>query len=97
MDGGEGNDHIDGFTGNDVINGGDGMDSITGDTGADKIFGGAGNDYIWHGQYYDDPLQELRTDGKQDVIDCGPGFDEAVVNVDVDNDLTTNCEYVIPG
>jgi Ca2+-binding RTX toxin-like protein len=97
LDGGDGNDKIDGFTGNDVINGGNGNDQIIGDTGADKIFGGDGNDEIYHGQWLPDIDDMLRSDGKKDVIDCGPGIDQVIINEDVDGDVAINCESVIAG
>lgn len=78
------------------INGGTGLDSLVGGSGNDRLTdpdgwptvptgatfsAGAGNDQVisWNGGY--------------DIVDCGPGFDVAVV--DRFRDTVVNCEYVV--
>jgi hypothetical protein len=78
------------------VDGGSGLDSLVGGSGADRLTdpdgwpsppmgltfaAGAGNDQVvsWNGGY--------------DRVDCGPGFDVAVI--DRFRDTTTGCEYVI--
>ena len=70
-----GSDFIDGGGGNDVLIGGDGNDTIVGGPGNDRLFGGHGNDRL------------LARDGRQDVVDGGPGRD--VLKFDGRLDLVT--------
>jgi Ca2+-binding RTX toxin-like protein len=87
----DGNDVIEGAQGNDKISGGNGDDLLLGDFDADTILGGNGNDRIIHGPALTGP------DGSKDRIDCGPGNDEAWINVSVDGDTATNCEILHVG
>lgn len=107
-----GGDTICGASGDDVLIGGEGNDQIVGDgsdtnqacndplsdpaanPGADKIAGGPGDDLIFHGNKFPNSLD---SDGHRDIIDCGPGNDEASINVSVDHDIATNCETVNAG
>jgi Ca2+-binding RTX toxin-like protein len=78
--GGDGQDCIDGGSGNDVIVGGSHGDTLVGFEGSDLIFGSLEND--------------TTADGYMDTIDCGPGEDEAWINVGGDADVVVNCEIV---
>ena len=62
------------------IDGTGGDDTICGGPGNDRLYGGPGNDRIFS------------HDGQRDVIDCGPGHDEAIVEA---VDRTRRCETVI--
>ena len=62
------NDHLDGGPGNDTLYGGPGKDVLVGGSGEDTLTGGPGND-TFHAR-----------DGSQDLIDCGPGVDTAIVD-----------------
>lgn len=97
-----GKDEICGGGGDDRIKGGDGNDLILPDVsssrafceqnvpfGADKISGGAGDDLIYSGK----EIGATESDGHKDIIDCGPGDDTALINVDVDHDVAINCEH----
>jgi Ca2+-binding RTX toxin-like protein len=93
MRGNLGADNIAGKTGNDFI---------VGENGADRINGGAGDDIIFHGDWGSGlegcpVLPARQSDGSRDLIDCGAGFDRAVINVSVDHDLAQDCEQVLSG
>jgi Ca2+-binding RTX toxin-like protein len=101
-----GNDKAAGNDGNDFISGGYGEDTIAGGSissgsigcisgrgGADNLNGGPDNDKIFHSS--DDVLTD--SDGAKDVIDCGPGNDEAWINTSHDGDVAINCETVHAG
>jgi Ca2+-binding RTX toxin-like protein len=75
--GGTGDDSLTGDAADNTIDGGAGNDTIVGGTGFDFLYGGAGNDVL-----------DAR-DGEQDVVDCGPGDDRAIVDR---VDLVTGCE-----
>jgi hypothetical protein len=59
------------------------------------MLGGDGDDKLFHSQYTatfgGKPLQ---SDGFKDSLDCGPGNDEAWINVKIDKDVAVNCEIV---
>jgi hypothetical protein len=63
-----GNDLLYGRGGNDVLDGGIGNDRLWGGKGRDVLRGGAGNDRLYS------------RDGVRDVVNGGPGFDEAWVD-----------------
>ena len=63
-----GNDTVYALPGNDVADGGIGNDRLYGGTGKDVVRGGAGNDRLF------------TRDGQRDVVNGGPGFDEAWVD-----------------
>ena len=99
-----GDDVACGGNGDDKINGGDGDDGLLGDSfvckgeqgpgsgpGADVITGGPGNDILIHGN---GNVQYDYTDGKKDLLDCGPGDDTAMLNITIDHDEATNCEHI---
>jgi Ca2+-binding RTX toxin-like protein len=74
-----------GDEGNDTLNGGDGNDAMEGEQGLDVHRGNAGNDFI-------DAANE--DTGEVDVVNCGSGFDTAVVLHN--DDVSNNCEDVGP-
>lgn len=58
------------------------VEELNAQNGKDKFWGGSGSDLI------------IANDGEKDVIDCGPGKDEAVV--DLGNlDKIENCEEIV--
>jgi hypothetical protein len=62
--GGSGEDKVYGYGGGDHVSGGSGNDpALVGGPGRDSISGGPGNDTVY------------ATDGYQDYIDCGDGYD----------------------
>jgi hypothetical protein len=75
--GGEGDDLLEGGRGRDVLDGGEGDDRLLGGFDADRLRGGPGNDAI------------RATDGRRDVVDCGPGRDRAILDR---RDVATGCE-----
>jgi Ca2+-binding RTX toxin-like protein len=75
-----------GEEGDDEIYGGPGEDGMAGQQGTDKHFGGRDNDFI-------DAVDGDEV-GTQDVVDCGSGFDRALVREPEDN-VSANCEEVI--
>ena len=101
ISGGEGSDHLLGGFNSDFISGGNGEDYIDGGSGNDKIIGGAYND-ILIGFEGDDLISSndenhTKSDGYRDSVDCGPGDDEAWINVSNDGDLARNCESLHAG
>jgi Ca2+-binding RTX toxin-like protein len=74
-----GNDSLYGRRGNDVLQGGLGNDRLDGGAGRDTMVGGAGNDRLF------------ARDGQRDVLNGGPGFDEAWVDR---RDVARNVERV---
>lgn len=74
-----GNDIVYALPGDDVADGGIGNDRVYGGTGRDAVRGGAGNDRLY------------ARDGRRDVVNGGPGFDEAWVD---QLDVVTNVERV---
>jgi Ca2+-binding RTX toxin-like protein len=73
-----------GDEGNDKLYGGGGRDCMEGEEGTDEHYGGAANDFI---DAVDDDL------GTPDLVDCGGGFDTAIVNRREDI-VRGNCEDV---
>jgi hypothetical protein len=78
-----GGDSLFGRAGADLLLGGPGADSIEGGPGRDAIFGGPGSDRVF------------ADDGFADQVDCGPGWDVAVV--DQLDTVAPNCEVVKVG
>jgi Ca2+-binding RTX toxin-like protein len=93
INGKDADDHLFGDVGNDVISGGKGSDELIAGAGADRLVDGEGNDKIIQFAV----SLELVSDGSMDVIDCGPGIDEAWINVSVDHDTASGCEIVHTG
>lgn len=96
INGGEDSDHLLGGFNSDFISGENGEDYIDGGSGNDKIIGGAYDDILigFEGDDLISSNDENRTksDGYKDSVDCGPGDDEAWINVSNDGDLASNCE-----
>lgn len=97
-----------GLAGGDVIDGGYGKDTIIGDNmnapgapedcggqsgGADNLNGGPDDDKIYHSSI----ISPTASDGRKDIINCGPGKDEAFINTRIDADTAINCEIVHAG
>jgi Ca2+-binding RTX toxin-like protein len=81
--GGNGKDLLSGNAGDNTLTGGAGDDFLVGAQGADRLNGNDGNDAI------------LSRDSARDVINCGRGFDLAIVD---DRDIVRdNCELVDRG
>jgi Ca2+-binding RTX toxin-like protein len=75
-----------GRTGNDKLYGGPGDDAMEGNEGADELYGGPGNDFI------NAAIDERFATDAPDVVNCGDGFDTALV---LPNDVVDeNCEDV---
>jgi hypothetical protein len=93
---------VGGTEGDDRLIGTAGRDEMKGGPGKDLFVGGGGDDLIWADADYSSKQNDRvdagegddyvrTTDKEKDVVDCGPGNDEA----DVDHmDETTNCEAV---
>jgi Tol biopolymer transport system component len=94
----EGPDHLQGTAGPDRICGLRGDDWISGGRGNDYLNGGSGNDTIFGGPGHDTILGRdgrdviFARDGERDWIDCGNGYDIAVVDR---IDHVRNCERVL--
>jgi Ca2+-binding RTX toxin-like protein len=105
-----GKDTISGAGGDDSIFGRGGDDRLYGDSGRDRVSGGADPDDVFGGKGADDLFGNGADDYMNssdnrggDFVDCGPGFDSAVIDqVDFGtptepvegNDTTVNCEDV---
>jgi Ca2+-binding RTX toxin-like protein len=85
-----GNDDIDGRGGDDNLYGGEGRDDIQGGTGEDYIVGDKGRDTVFAGGANDfvDTADE-----QFDFVNCGGGDDDTAV-VDVEDNVSNNCENV---
>jgi Ca2+-binding RTX toxin-like protein len=89
--------------GNDICNGLGGGDQIFGDHGNDNIDGAGGNDYLFGGTGEDEVNGAIGNDyinvsdhvAGNDSVDCGPGTDRAVRDVDIaagTADSLANCD-----
>ncbi|MDX6587150.1 MAG: hypothetical protein QOI31_1623 [Solirubrobacterales bacterium] len=83
-----GDDKLRGKGGDDCIGGGGGGDSAGGGEGNDKVRGGPGRDRL-SGGTGDDLMRA--SDKARDVVRCGPGDDQAIVNA---RDKVKACEEV---
>jgi hemolysin type calcium-binding protein/Big-like domain-containing protein len=96
--GGRGNDRVFGQTGDDTLFGGPGRDVLNGGPGNDRVSGGPGNDRIDPGTGRDHVSagagedRIVSVDRRRDVIDCGPGRDEAIVDA---VDRVRHCQIVV--
>lgn len=98
LSGDAGRDHLSGAGANDILVGGPGRDLIVGRGGADSFDGGSGADFVAGGPGRD----EIRAadgddrihaaDAHRDIVDCGRGYDRAVIRA---NDRAFDCERVI--
>ena len=86
------NDVICGGGNEDYIDGGSDNDEIVGRALGDVLVGFEGSDLI---SSNDD--KNTDPDGYKDKIDCGPGEDEAWVNITTDGDVAVNCEILHTG
>jgi RTX calcium-binding nonapeptide repeat (4 copies) len=97
LHGGSGNDRVFGEDGQDVVAGGDGDDYIVGGPGVDRFWGEDVDACIPSSCASGQDRIEAR-DGNQEMIDCGPGTDSAVVDANevVRNDLqlSNQCESI---
>lgn len=84
-----GNDVLRGNAGRDLLIGHEGADRLDGGSGPDRLFGGPGRDRLLGGDGND--LVFATADDGPDRIDCGPGFDVAVVRP---SDVVVRCERV---
>jgi Ca2+-binding RTX toxin-like protein len=75
--GGVADDYLTGNGASNLFDGGGGDDAITDGGGVDRVYGGAGDDVI------------TTFDGKEDILDCGPGKDSITSDRD---DLLIGCE-----
>ena len=89
--GDEGNDRLSGGNDQDILEGGGGNDTLMGGSGADVITDGNGNDLIFQGQI--NTTSKILTDGRMDIIDCGPGDDTVYISVG-DEDKSIQCEHI---
>jgi Ca2+-binding RTX toxin-like protein len=97
-----GNDSVRAHDGQDVVYGGAGDDVIRGGPGNDVLYGGAGADVMWPGAGVDvqyggrgsDVLHALANDNQPDILDCGPGFDTAIV-IEHDPGRFQGCERIV--
>jgi Ca2+-binding RTX toxin-like protein len=81
-----------GDEGNDELYGGTGNDCLEGQEGTDQHFGGDDNDFI-NAVNDDTDFNTGQPPGTHDLVDCGSGFDSAIVNSDEDI-VRGNCEDV---
>ena len=88
--GGKKADRLIGRAGADRLSGKKGNDEIRGGADGDKLIGGAGYDQMY-GDSGDDLIRAR--DGQADLIECGPGFDRAIV--DLEEDGVYDCEELI--
>ncbi|HEX2728495.1 MAG TPA: hypothetical protein VHM16_02000 [Rubrobacteraceae bacterium] len=89
-----GPDTIDGRGGDDVIRGLRGADTLAGSSGDDTINAGPRDETAMDsvsGGSGDDVILARNVPAARDVIDCGRGFDRAVVD---SKDLVTGCNRV---
>jgi Ca2+-binding RTX toxin-like protein len=82
-----------GDEGNDQLYGGTGRDCMEGEEGTDEHYGGDDNDFIDAVDDDSDPVTGDFPAGTHDLVDCGGGFDTAIVNREEDI-VRRNCEDV---
>ena len=80
-----GDDIIRAGSGDDVVRGMGGNDEIYGGEGKDRLYGGPGNDVV------DAQDQKSVGEAGRDVISCGPGRDEVLMDAD-DDEKPRGCE-----
>src|SRR5215204_1236505 len=90
--------------GGDTLWGLGGPDKLYGQSGADQLYGGAGQDRLrdgsvkadlFYGGSGDDLIDAqngIGSEEPQDIIDCGPGEDEALV--DAGDQVHRDCEVI---
>lgn len=83
-----GPDRLVGTAENDTLSGRGGNDVLIGRGDSDRLFGGPGRDLI-------DARDPGRPEG--DLVNCGPGFDRAIVDPSTEDRVARNCERVRVG
>jgi len=99
LSGAGGGDLLFGGYGTDTVSGDEGRDFLWGSRGADSLDGGDGPDWLYAGRGTDvlegglgnDRLFAGADDGDVDTVDCGDGFDRAVIRT---GDVAIDCERV---
>jgi Ca2+-binding RTX toxin-like protein len=99
LSGAGGSDLVFGGRGIDTVSGDDGRDFLWGGRGADSLDGGDGHDWVYAGRgtdvleggLGDDHLFAGADDGNVDTVDCGAGFDVALIRT---GDVAIDCERV---
>lgn len=83
--GDDGPNRLVGTAENDTLRGLGGPDVLVGRGNSDRLFGGSGRDLI-----------DARDPGRpeSDLVDCGPGFDTAIIDPDTEDRVAANCERV---
>jgi Ca2+-binding RTX toxin-like protein len=97
-----GSDAVRAHDGSDVVYAGKGNDVVRGGPGNDVIYAGPGDDVTWPGAGADvqyggpgnDVLHALANDNQPDILDCGPGFDTAIV-IAHDPARFRGCEQIV--
>ena len=93
---GNGNDRLYGDSDRDLLNAGPGDDMVYGGAGDDVLHGGAGSDQFNTNEGFptggDGNDTIYARDGEEDVINCGPGVDTAVL--DAVEDGVFDCENI---
>jgi hypothetical protein len=82
--GDNGPDRLAGTAQNDTLRGRGGNDTLIGRGDSDRLFGGSGNDVI----NATDPRPE------DDLVNCGPGTDRAIIDPSTEDRVRANCERV---
>jgi RTX calcium-binding nonapeptide repeat (4 copies) len=85
LTGDNGPDRLVGTAENDTLRGLGGRDTLIGRGDSDRLFGGSGNDFI----NATDPRPE------DDLVNCGAGFDRALVDPSTEDRVMSNCERVV--
>jgi Ca2+-binding RTX toxin-like protein len=89
---GDGHDRAEGGSGDDWILGERGKDRLKGERGDDRVRGGSGRDEMWGGRGRD--LLRAADNRRDESIDCGRGWDVAVIDRSIDP-RPDDCEVVI--
>ena len=84
--GDNGPDRLVGTAENDTLRGLGGGDTLIGRGDSDRLFGGDGNDFI-------NAVDPGR--GEDDLVNCGAGFDRALVDPGTEDVVMGNCERVV--
>ena len=88
LTGDNGPDRLVGTAENDTLRGLGGRDVLIGRGDSDRLFGGSGNDLI-------NAVDPGRPEG--DLVNCGAGFDRALVDPSTEDRVMNNCERVRVG
>jgi Ca2+-binding RTX toxin-like protein len=99
ISGDEGDDLLIGGKGQDTLDGGAGSDVLVGSSGADTLLGGDGDDLVWALDFQPNSTDlvdpEVFSAPGDNQIDCGPGNDMVVLDLDDERSMPVNCEYVV--